>query len=132
MVFPRASQLPSPTEKAMRELSQNQLNQIMLMQAILGRPIDPDLGGVARWTARLDLDHPDPVVRAWATVSHIERLLEAGQSSGHFRAFDPYVMGTTVQRAVDGVPFLLQMRPDLDLDHYADELVALFDRATRA
>jgi hypothetical protein len=33
---------------------------------------------------------------------------------------------------VDGVPFLLQMRPGLDLDHYADELVDLFDRATRA
>jgi hypothetical protein len=49
--------------------------QVMLMQAILGRPIDPDLGGIARWTARLDLDHPDPVVRAWAITSHIEQTL---------------------------------------------------------
>ena len=51
------------------------VGQIMLTQAILGREVDPDLGGVARWTARLDLDHPDPVVRAWATVSHIEQAL---------------------------------------------------------
>jgi hypothetical protein len=49
--------------------------QVMLMQAILGRPIDPDLGGIARWTARLDLDHADPVVRAWAITSHIEQTL---------------------------------------------------------
>jgi hypothetical protein len=51
------------------------VGQIMLMQVILGRPVDPDLGGIARWTARLDLDHPDPVVRAWAITSHIEQTL---------------------------------------------------------
>jgi AcrR family transcriptional regulator len=67
-----------------------------------------------------------------STVSHVERLLEAGQAAGQFRMFDPYVMASTIQRAVDGVPFLLQMRPDLDLDAYADELVELFTRATRA
>ena len=49
--------------------------QVMLMQAILGRPVDTDLFGIARWTARLDLDHADPVVRAWAITSHIEQTL---------------------------------------------------------
>jgi hypothetical protein len=49
--------------------------QVMLMQGILGLDIDPDLWGVARWTARLDLDHVDPVVRAWAIVSHIEQAV---------------------------------------------------------
>ena len=49
--------------------------QVMLMQAILGMDIDPDLRGVARWSARLDLDHDDPVVRAWAIVSHIEQAV---------------------------------------------------------
>jgi AcrR family transcriptional regulator len=68
-----------------------------------------------------------------ATVTgHLEHMLQAGQEAGQFRAFDLSVMATTIQRAVDGVPFLLQMRPGLDLDHYADELVDLFDRATRA
>jgi hypothetical protein len=51
------------------------VGQTALVQAILGHEVDPDLGGIARWTARLDLDHPDPDVRAWATVSHIELAL---------------------------------------------------------
>jgi hypothetical protein len=51
------------------------VGQLMLMQAVLGQEVDRDLGGVGRWAARLDLDHPDPVVRAWATVSHIEQAL---------------------------------------------------------
>lgn len=51
------------------------VGQIMLMQAILGQDVDADLGGVARWTAGLDLSHPDPIVRAWATVSRLEQAL---------------------------------------------------------
>ncbi len=66
-----------------------------------------------------------------SAVGHVEQLLLAGQQAGRFRDFDAYVMGTTIQRAVDGLPFLLQTRPDLDLDRYADELVELFRRATR-
>jgi hypothetical protein len=51
------------------------VGQTALLQAILGREVDPDLGGIARWTARLDLDHADAAVRAWATVSHVELAL---------------------------------------------------------
>ena len=49
--------------------------QVMLMQAILGVEVDADLRGVAHWSARLDLDHVDHVVRAWAIVSHIEQAV---------------------------------------------------------
>ncbi|HSJ92137.1 MAG TPA: CHAT domain-containing protein [Ilumatobacter sp.] len=49
--------------------------QVVLMRAILGLDIDPDLRGLARWSARVDLDHVDPVVRAWAIVSHIEQAV---------------------------------------------------------
>jgi hypothetical protein len=41
-------------------------------------------------------------------------------------------LGSLVQRSVDGLLFLLETRPDLDLDAYADELVEAFDLATRA
>ncbi len=51
------------------------VGQVVLMQAILGRPVDADLRGIARWTAHVDLDHADPVVRAWAITSHIEQTL---------------------------------------------------------
>ena len=76
---------------------------------------------------------------AWGTgeappsdVSHLERILRDGQDAGELRAFDPTVMATTIQRAVEAVPFQLQADPDLDCTAYAAELVELFDRATRA
>jgi AcrR family transcriptional regulator len=66
-----------------------------------------------------------------STTSRLEDILRSGQASGEFRQFDTYVMAVTVQRAVDGLPFLLEGRPDLDLRAYARELVVLFDHATR-
>jgi AcrR family transcriptional regulator len=65
-------------------------------------------------------------------TSGLERILLEGQESGEMRAFDVGVVATTVQRAVEVVPFRLQAEPDLDCSAYAAELVELFDRATRA
>ena len=65
------------------------------------------------------------------TVDAIEQILRAGQRSGEFGKFDPAVMAMAVRQAVDGVLLQLRFKPDLDLDTYARELVALFDRATR-
>lgn len=66
-----------------------------------------------------------------AVVSPLEDILRAGQSSGEFRDFDPMVMATLVTRSVDGLPFLLDMRPDLDVAGYRREVVTVFDLATR-
>jgi hypothetical protein len=41
-------------------------------------------------------------------------------------------MATLIQRAVDGLPFLLAAEPGLDVDSYAAEVVTTFDLATRA
>lgn len=60
----------------------------------------------------------------------LEEILRAGQCNGEFRPFDVFVMATTIQRALDGLPFTLRAYPDLDLDRYAEELVTLFDLAT--
>ncbi len=65
-------------------------------------------------------------------VSHLERILRDGQERGEMRDFDLHVMATTIQRAVETVPFQLQADPDLDCAAYARELVELFDRATRS
>ncbi|PUA82452.1 TetR/AcrR family transcriptional regulator [Nocardioides currus] len=65
-------------------------------------------------------------------VSHLERILRDGQEAGAMRVFDVSVMATTIQRAVEAVPFQLQSEPGLDCAAYSRELVALFDRATRA
>ncbi|MFC7725327.1 TetR/AcrR family transcriptional regulator [Nocardioides sp. GCM10028917] len=65
-------------------------------------------------------------------VSHLERILAGGQRTGEMRAFDTHVMASTIQRAVEAVPFQLEADADLDCTAYAAELVELFDRATRA
>jgi AcrR family transcriptional regulator len=67
-----------------------------------------------------------------AVVSPLEEILRAGQAAAEFRAFDPAVMATLVQRAVDGLPFLLDVRPELDVAAYGREVVTVFDLATRA
>ncbi|GAB3067934.1 TetR family transcriptional regulator [Intrasporangium mesophilum] len=65
-----------------------------------------------------------------AAVSPLEQILRDGQEAGEFRDFDVVVMAALVQRAVDGLPFLLQSGPDLDPAGYADEVVMVFRLAT--
>jgi AcrR family transcriptional regulator len=64
-------------------------------------------------------------------IGHVEAILRRGQLDGEFRAFDARVVAAAVQRAVEGLPFLLQSTPDLDCARYASELVTLFDLGTR-
>lgn len=97
-------------------------------------------------TIGLMRDHPEPMralleifmngALAWngeseePALSAIERILVWGQEVGEFRQFDSRVMATTIQRAVDGIPFVQQTDPSLDLDAWATELVRLFTLAT--
>ena len=67
-----------------------------------------------------------------AAKSPVEDMLRAGQASGEFRDFDVTVMATMIQRAVDGLPFLLTDDPDFDTRTYANEVITAFDLATRA
>lgn len=67
---------------------------------------------------------------AEATVDAIEEILRAGQRSGEFTGFSTPVMAMAIRQAIDGVLLLSRVRPDLDLDLHAAELVALFERAT--
>lgn len=66
-----------------------------------------------------------------AVVGHVEVILRQGQRTGEFRGFDPRVVAVAVQRAVEGLPFLLEAVPDLDCAAYARELVTLFELGTR-
>jgi TetR/AcrR family transcriptional regulator, fatty acid metabolism regulator protein len=64
-------------------------------------------------------------------ATSLELLLGHFQAAGDFRAdFDPQVMAVAIRGAIDQVPLRLARDPDLDLDRYARELAALFDRAT--
>ncbi len=64
-------------------------------------------------------------------VSPVEEILRRGQDSGEFRPFDTRVMAVLIQRAVDGLPFLLATYPDVDVDTYAAEVATTFDLATK-
>jgi hypothetical protein len=61
----------------------------------------------------------------------VEAALEAGQADGTLGDFSTRVMAVTLKAALDGLLAQLALEPALDLDAYRDELVALFDRATR-
>jgi AcrR family transcriptional regulator len=76
------------------------------------------------------IDYGEPQERT--TVSPLEQILHRGQESGEFRDFDVRVMATSLQRSVEGPTFLLAGDSALDLHAYAQELVTLFERATRA
>lgn len=66
-----------------------------------------------------------------AVISPVEQILRDGQRNGEFRVFDTRVMATLVQRAVDGLPFLLAADPGVDVQAYGAEVATAFDLATR-
>ena len=61
----------------------------------------------------------------------LEGLLHHGQSTGEFRDFHVETVAGAIQRAVEGLPFLLAAQPDLDCTRYAAELVDLYLRGVR-
>ncbi len=75
---------------------------------------------------------PNPAfgVRA-GEVAAIEQVLRLGQDMGRLGSFDPHVIAAVIKVAVDDLLTQFVNHPDLDLDGYAAQLVALFERATR-
>jgi AcrR family transcriptional regulator len=72
-------------------------------------------------------------------TEHITTELEAlallfrdGQRAGEFRDFDPYVMARSVRGALDATLGARAADPGLDLNHCGDELIVIFENATRA
>ena len=73
----------------------------------------------------------DPAVEEPRRVG-FRSILEWGQRTGEFRAFDVRVMAVTIIEALDVIPPQIAADPDLDLAAYARSLVELFQRATRS
>lgn len=105
-----AGALSAYLESVVAFIDQDRVRMRALMEILLAGAL-PDLGRAA-------------------DVSPLEEILRRGQTNGEFRDFDPLVMATTIQRSVDGLPFLLEGRPGLDLANYAQELVVTFQLAT--
>lgn len=78
-----------------------------------------------------DLSGLDPAETDRHLLGPLEELFRDGQARGEFRDFDPTVMARIVRGAIDAVPPLLSIDPDLDLDRYIREIVTAIDFATR-
>jgi len=71
------------------------------------------------------------VGRLHRELSDLADIFRAGQESGEFRNFDAHIMARTLRQALDGILIEMAHHPSTDVDHYTDELVALFKHATQ-
>ena len=75
---------------------------------------------------RLPEHEPDQAVRALA------ELLARFQKAGDLRAdFDPRAIAIAVRSAIDAAPARLSADPHFDIDAYAQNIIQVFDLATR-
>ena len=63
-------------------------------------------------------------------VAELAGLLRAGQEAGAFGAFSPMVVARTLRGSIDALEPVLRHHPEVDLDAYAAELVAIFEKVT--
>ena len=64
-------------------------------------------------------------------VAALEAILRKGQEDGDFCEFEPRVVALTMKSTIDTLPMHMALHPEMDMEAYAEQLVALFDRATR-
>lgn len=65
-------------------------------------------------------------------LAEVQRALELGQADGSRGQFSARVMAVTIKAALDALLSQLASDPELDLEAYGEELIAMFERATRA
>src|SRR5690606_26770332 len=58
----------------------------------------------------------------------MEEMLRMGQRSGEFMEFDTRAVAVMLCGAIEGVSTVWAANPELDLDHYIDEVITLLDR----
>ena len=81
---------------------------------------------------RDEAGRPNPAFDARADdVAIVERVLRLGQDKGRLGTFNAGVMAGVMKAAVDDLLTQFADDPELDLEAYAAELAALFERATR-
>jgi TetR/AcrR family transcriptional regulator, fatty acid metabolism regulator protein len=81
---------------------------------------------------RDETGRPNPAFDARATdITIVGQLLRHGQDTGRLGRFDPHIMATVMKAALDDLLNQYADNPELDLQAYGAELVALFESATR-
>jgi AcrR family transcriptional regulator len=80
---------------------------------------------------RLDQLDIDPGMLADLAKLDLETILRQGRESGEFRAFDTRRTAVAIRGALNGSVLEIAGDPDFDMAAYAEELVTVFDLATR-
>lgn len=63
-------------------------------------------------------------------VGPLRQLLTAGQAAGEFGDFDAELMALAIRAIVDGASFYFTSHSGVDVAHFVNETVQLFDKAT--
>jgi AcrR family transcriptional regulator len=66
------------------------------------------------------------------SVADLESLMRYGQQSGEFREFDPAIMAAVLRLTLDALAPRIANATGAELDHFADEIIDLFEAATAA
>jgi AcrR family transcriptional regulator len=66
--------------------------------------------------------------RSEQAVAELTGLLQAGQQAGVFGTFSARVVARTIRGAIDALEPVLRHQPEADLDAYAAELAAIFEK----
>jgi AcrR family transcriptional regulator len=80
---------------------------------------------------RLDQVEMDPALLAELAQLDLESILRAGQESGDFRVLDTRNVAVAVRGALNGAVLEIAGDPEFDVLAYGEELVGVFDAATR-
>ncbi|MFI9383329.1 TetR/AcrR family transcriptional regulator [Kutzneria sp. NPDC052558] len=72
-----------------------------------------------------------PELLAGIAKLDLKTILRQGQDSGEFAEFDVARTAMAITGAINGAVLDIARDPSFDMDAYGEELVALFDRATR-
>ena len=79
---------------------------------------------------RDELPQADDAETTDLMIAPLAEVCRHGQANNDFRDFDVRTMALAVRNVIDGIPPRLS-EPDLDLDLVIENVVTLFDRATR-
>lgn len=81
---------------------------------------------------RDETGRPNPAFGVRANeVTAVTQVLRHGQETGRLGSFDPHIMAAVMKAALDDVLTQYAENPELDLEAYGAELVAIFESATR-
>lgn len=77
-----------------------------------------------------DFETSSTLIENDAPVMWLKDMLANGQAAGEFGQFDPTVMAISIRLVIDSAPNFILTHASIDIEHYINEFVQLFNKAT--